>query len=317
MTGTSAFLVVTLVLLFLLVFVAVRGLVVLLLQGFRARSRLISISWEAQRPASVEVGAKGSKWIGRLQHHLASMLESVRSRGDVRGFLVVSFLLLLSGVWVGMFFFISLKGIVIMALVCGGTPYLWLRMKLLTLQGKARLEFMPAVEVIYQQYVLSDGRNLRNSLHQLLQQDRIRYPMRPIFEQLYRNLTTHRGVEESLNLFTLSVGHRWADYLANMLRVALEEGADISDNLRELIADMRKAQLALRQERNRLLEIRIANFSPILFLGIFVGANIRLDSRMAYTYYVLDPVGRDMLLDALLLIFASFVMGVYLSLKRE
>lgn len=315
MIGSIAFLYVTLALLFVLVYVALRSVVVLILVSVRARSRLTSVSWPAGSPVSVE--ARVPYRMRRLNRHLSSLLESVRSRSDVRSFLGISLLLLLAGVWVGLFFFLSLKGILIMALVCGGAPYLWLRTKLLSLQGKARLEFIPAVEVIYQQYLLSEGRNLRNSLHQLLQQERIRYPMRPIFEQLYRNLTTHRGVEESLQLFTLSVGHRWAEYLANMLRVALEEGTDISDNLRELIGDMRKNQLSVRQERNRLLEIRIANFTPILFLAIFVGANIRLDSQMAYTYYVLDPVGRDMLLDALLLIFASFVMGVYLSLKKE
>jgi hypothetical protein len=102
-----------------------------------------------------------------------------------------------------------------------------------------------------------------------------------------------------------------------MMAVALEEGADITDNLRELIDDMRRAQLAERADRNRLLEIRIANFSPILFLVIFVGVNVRLDADMAYAYYVLDPQGRDLLLDALLLIFASFVMGVYLSVRRR
>lgn len=80
---------------------------------------------------------------------------------------------------------------------------------------------------------------------------------------------------------------------------------------------MRKAQISEKQERNRLLEIRIANFSPILFLIVFMGVNFKLDAQMAYTYYVLDPEGRDLLLDALLLIFLSFVMGVYLSFGRK
>jgi hypothetical protein len=37
---------------------------------------------------------------------------------------------------------------------------------------------------------------------------------------------------------------------------------------------------------------------------------------MAYRHYIVDPAGRNLLLDALLLTAASFVMGFWLSVKR-
>lgn len=254
---------------------------------------------------------------GRLTRHLRNLMEAVGWGRNIHVFVGATGIGIMMGLWIGLFFFLSIKGMIIMCIVLGGLPYLWLRMRLMSLQSKSQQEFLPAIEVFYQQYILMNGRNLRNIVHRLLLEDRIRYPMRVIFEQLDRNLAAHRNVEESLKIFTLSLGHVWARYFANMLQTALQEGANIEENLRELIADMRKAKINEKVERNRLLEIRIANFSPILFLIIFVGVNMKLDPKMAYTYYVLDPDGRDMLLDALLLIFASFIMGVYLSVGNR
>jgi Flp pilus assembly protein TadB len=314
MTRLDLFIAATLLLMFAFSFLAVRSLILVLYSGFRARSRIYSLPpvREAKNAAS-GLRSAGAK----LTDHVSTLLEAVGLKKEPLPFFITSVLLALVGLWLGLFFFVSAKGVAVMVAAGGGLPYLWLRMRLLTIQSKARLEFLPAVEVLYQQVVLSDGRNLRNTLHHILQEGRIRYPMRSIFEQLHRNLSANRGVGPSLRLFTVTLGHVWAGYLANMMAVALEEGADITDNLRELIDDMRRAQLAERADRNRLLEIRIANFSPILFLVIFVGVNVRLDADMAYAYYVLDPQGRDLLLDALLLIFASFVMGVYLSVRRR
>ncbi|UJF32545.1 hypothetical protein [Paenibacillus hexagrammi] len=40
----------------------------------------------------------------------------------------------------------------------------------------------------------------------------------------------------------------------------------MGESLKELVSDMRKAQRSDQVERNKLLEIRIANFTPIFFL---------------------------------------------------
>ncbi len=106
---------------------------------------------------------------------------------------------------------------------------------------------------------------MKTALKESLAENRIRYPLRPVFEHLYRNLMTNQDTEHALRVFSLALGHIWGDYFVNMVRVALVEGNNISDSLKELITDMRKAQRADQAERNRLLEIRIANFTPILF----------------------------------------------------
>ncbi|MOA32007.1 hypothetical protein D3C78_1531950 [compost metagenome] len=79
---------------------------------------------------------------------------------------------------------------------------------------------------------------------------------------------------------------------------------------------MRRARRTNELERNRLLEIRIANFSPLLFLVIFIAINFHCNQDNSYFYYVIDPQGRDMLLNALVLIFVSFLMGLWLSRKK-
>jgi hypothetical protein len=79
---------------------------------------------------------------------------------------------------------------------------------------------------------------------------------------------------------------------------------------------MRNAQLANQQERHRLLEIRLANFTPALFLVLFVAVNFRLNPEGSYRSYILDPTGRGMLLNALALLFGSLLMGLYLSRRK-
>jgi hypothetical protein len=96
----------------------------------------------------------------------------------------------------------------------------------------------------------------------------------------------------------------------------LTEGADLSASLQELIQDMRQSQTADQAARNRLLEIRIANFSPPIFFVLFILVNFRLNGQQAFYYYLVDAGGKNMLLNGLILMFASFVMGLWLSIRR-
>lgn len=251
-----------------------------------------------------------------LYRHLDEILQSVRAPMTVATLAVTSLFLLCCGLVLGVTVFHSLKGLLLLSVMGAAVPYLFLRMKLVGIQLRTRLEFLPAVELFYQVYVLSGQTNIRVALQKCLEENRLLYPMRPVFEQLYRNLTTDRGMDYSLRIFALALGHVWAQYFVNIIRVALTEGNPVGDNLKDLITDMRKARLADQIERNRLLEIRIANFSPIVFLFVFLMINFKLNSQSAYLYYFVDPVGRSMILDALMIIFASFLMGVYLSMKR-
>jgi hypothetical protein len=301
-----------LLMLFILLFCFFRPLLQLAVRQRRTRFRLQHV-----RQAKI-----GNRLASRLKRyrvvytHLSELMEAVHSSFSISAFLTASFLLFLSGFLAGALLFQTLKGVFVLSFVLGTLPYLLLRMRLISIQLRTRLEFLPAVEVFYQYYVLGGQKNVRTALKDCIEENRLMYPMRPVFEQLYRNLTTSRDVDVSLRIFSMTLGHRWASYFSNILRVALLEGNPVGDNLKDLIEDMRKAQRADQAERNRLLEIRIANFTPILFLGVFLFVNFKINYQSAYMYYIIDPGGRSMLLDALVFIFASFVMGVYLSMKR-
>jgi hypothetical protein len=252
----------------------------------------------------------------RMYAHLQHLLEASQSWLSLGLLIVAIAALTLLGLTVGAFFFRNAKGTVVMAAMLGSIPYIWLRLRLIGLRLRNRMEFLPAVEVFYQHYRVSGARNVKTALQVCLAGNRIVHPIKPVFEQLQRNLLTGRDPAECIRLFVMSLGHVWAEYFAEMFRVALAEGSDISTNLRELIADMRRAQRSDQAERNRLLEIRVANFTPILFLALFLAINAKINPVSAYLYYVLDPEGRNLILDALVLIFVSFLMGIYLSMKR-
>jgi hypothetical protein len=299
-------------LLFLLFFIGLRHFLLAAANRQMARLRLHYVQQAA-------IGNKMSRLVrryGRMYRHLSELLESTRFRMSIGGFLTLTVILFLFGFVEGGFFFASAKGAVSLSFSLAVIPYLVLRLKLISLHLKTRIDFLPAVEVFYQCYVLSSHKNFRSVLKECLRENRILHPIRPVFEQLYRNLCTNRDAEECLRIFKITLGHLWADYFSSIVLISIQEGNDISANVRELIADMRKAQLTDQTVRNRLLEIRIASFSPIFFLAVFLIVNFKINYANAYHYYVMDPGGRNMLLDALLLIFGSFIMGVLLSLKR-
>lgn len=252
----------------------------------------------------------------RLYGHLDELLESLQLSARPGSVVMASLLLLLAGSAFGAMFFLSLKGLLLFGGVLGATPYLLLRSMLVHRQMKTRIDFLPAIELFYQCCLVSGGRQLRSALQRTVEEKRLLGPMQAVFEQLYRNLSVRGDDEASLRIFAASLGHVWADYFINIMRAGLAEGNPITGNLKDLITDMRKARRANQQERNKLLEIRIANFSPILFLLLFLGINFHYNPENAYRYYVLDAGGRDMLLNAAALIFLSFVMGLWLSRKK-
>lgn len=252
----------------------------------------------------------------RLHLHLSELMEALQLKVRPGAFVVLSVLLLLAGVASGGLFFQSVKGTLLFGLLLGSMPYTILRAMLVHRRMQTQMDFLPAIELFYQCYVVTGERQVRIALQRTVEERRLLGPMQSVFEQLYRNLSVRGDDEASLRLMAASLGHVWADYFVNILRVALVEGVPVTDGLKELLQDMRKARRANEQERNRLLEIRVANFSPILFLALYIGINLKYNKDNSYYYYVIDPQGRDMLLNAMVLIFASFLMGLWLSRKK-
>ncbi|WP_189000767.1 type II secretion system F family protein [Paenibacillus nasutitermitis] len=252
----------------------------------------------------------------RLYRHMCELLESLRLGADPGTIFILTLSLLLGGSSAGLLLFQSLKGTILLGTVMGALPYTLLRMLLIHQQMKTRIDFLPAVELFYQCCLVSGGKQIRTALQRTVEEKRLLGPMQAVFEQLYRNVSVRGDDEASLRIFAASLGHVWADYFVNIVRAGLAEGHPIADNLKDLITDMRKARRANQQERNKLLEIRMANFSPVLFLGLFLAINFHYTPETAYLYYIADPKGRDLLLNAIVLIFVSFVMGLWLSRKK-
>ncbi|OBZ08535.1 type II secretion system F family protein [Bacillus sp. FJAT-26390] len=305
-TAAAAFL------LFCLFFIALYNLFLIWSREQQLRSKL---SYQAGRDWRKLLIAR-FKRLEWLQQHLAERLETLQLKMTPLAFAYLSGLMLLTGIASGGVFFQSVKGTLIFGGVLGALPYTVLMTMLIHRRMQTQMDFLPAVELFYQCYLVTGERQIRIALQRTVEERRLLGPMQSVFEQLYRNLSVRGDDEASLRLLAASLGHVWADYFVNILRVALVEGVPVTDSLKELLIDMRKARRANEQERNRLLEIRVANFSPLLFLALFIGINLRYNKDNSYYYYIVDAEGRDMLLNAMVLIFASFLMGLWLSRKK-
>ncbi|GIO11242.1 hypothetical protein J19TS2_07970 [Cohnella xylanilytica] len=270
----------------------------------------------SREPAWNRAAARLLSRLGKPYAHVADLLAAAGWTMTPEAFAVLSLALGVSGAASGIALFQSARSVLLLTLMLALLPYCFLRFRLINRQMAARLDFLPALELFYQCYLITGRRHVRTALQKTVEERRLPGEIQSIFEQLYRNLCVKGDDEGDLRRFALAVGHVWAEYFANMLGIALSEGNDISDNLKELIGDMRKSRMDDQAERHRLLEIRLANFSPVLFLALFLGINFRMNSETSYRYYVLDPAGRGMLLNALVLMFASFLMGIYLSRRK-
>ncbi|WP_276357794.1 type II secretion system F family protein [Cohnella caldifontis] len=301
------------VLLFLLAYVSLRFGFSAVWDRMSLRRRLSARAGYGREP---ERGHRRWRRFGKLHSHAADLMAAVGWNVNPGPFYAASVFLGLVGVSAGMALFRTPRSAALLGAMMGLLPYVLLRMRLVSRQLAVRLEFLPAVELFYQCYLLTGGRQIRTALQKTVEERRLPGEVQAVFDQLARHLSLREDDEESLRRFCLAFGHTWADHFASILKVALTEGNPIAPNLKELIDDMRKAQLANQQERHRLLEIRLANFTPALFLGLFLAINFRMSPEGSYRYYVLDPTGRGMLLNALALMFGSFIMGIYLSRRK-
>jgi len=281
----------------------------------RLKNRLQQPHHHPRKSSLTSLGILEKQWL-KVETHLDQMLGALRFtiKGERLLLLLVS--MAIGGLLLGSYLFHSTKGAVLCSLLFVGSPYIALRMILIYRRVEAQIDFLPAVELFYQCYLITGERQIKIALARAIEEQRLVGSMGMIFEQLHRNLSVHGDDEESLTIFKHALGHIWADYFAQMLQVAIQEGVSISVSLRELIKDMRGARRANEQERHRLLEIRIANFTPIVFLALFLSINVYVNKEQALYYYVSDAGGREMILNALTMVFLSFLMGIYLSRRK-
>ena len=252
----------------------------------------------------------------KMFSHIHILLSSSNLSLRVQPFFYLSFILLIIGCIIGRIYFSDWQSIVLCSLLFFSLPYIVIRAYLVTKRMEAQREFLPAVELFYQYYLITGGRQIKLALAKTIEEQALMPTMQQNFTQLHRNLTVYPDIEYSLTIFNHATGHRWARYFTQVLMIALNEGISIKGGLKDLIDDMRHARKANELERHRLLEIRIANFTPLLFLCFFIGLNLWVNTEQTIQAYVYDESGRKMILNAIALIIVSLFMGIHLSRKR-
>jgi hypothetical protein len=312
MNGQSSIIMLLGVALFLTLYITIR----VVIAGMLAHNQRVNRLQYKQKRGLVGVLESLLMRQEKLYRHLSDLLESTRAPFLPLAFITLSLALAVVSCVIGLLLFQSMKGTLLPAAIGGLMPYTIVRMTLLQSQLQTRIDFLPSVELFYQSYLVTGERHVRHALQRTIEERRLPARMQPVFDQLYRNLSVRGDDEASLRIFAGALGHVWGEYFVNLMRVSLSEGSTISESLRELLTDMRRARRANEQERNKLLEIRIANYTPLLFLILFVGLNVHYSPENAYRYYLADPKGRDLMLNAFVLIFASFLMGIWLSRRK-
>lgn len=249
-------------------------------------------------------------WLNDVQNHV--ILVRVPGGMPAMGWSVS--VLAICGAYVGWTWFYTLPSIVMLALSLGALPVLVLYMLAIRRQVKIRLSFLHAMEVFYQAYVSIPHRNIRVVVAKIFNEQRLPIPIRPLFRELNDQLIF--GNKAALQQFASTLQHEWGYTFAHLVGIGMEEGANLDEALQAFIRDLRDAQASAWADRNRLLEIRLANFSLPLVVALFLGVNFYFNPAVASQAYFQDLHGRALIMQSVILMVLSFGMGIWLSIRR-
>lgn len=249
-------------------------------------------------------------WLNDVQNNLVL----VRLPGGMQALAWSCTILALAGGYLGWIWFYSLHAVFVWMLVSGVQPIVILYMLSIRRLLQIRLSFLHAMEVFYQAYVSIPHRNIRVVIAKIVQENRMPAPIRPLFRELNEQLIF--GNMSALQHFARTFNHEWGYTFAHFLELGMDEGARLDEGLQQFIQDLRDAQASAWLDRNRLLEIRIANFSPPLVLALFISVNYYFNPVAANHAYFQDMHGRMLLMQAVVLMVLSCLMGIWLSMRR-
>jgi hypothetical protein len=253
-------------------------------------------------------------WSVQAFNQLQDELLAIHAPISMQVFLTLSLLCFTVGCYLGWIWLYTFRSTLMFGLIAVLLPYLIVRLRLIQVQMRMRLAFLPAIETFYQAYVSVPRRNIRVVLAKLMKEQRLPKVFMPLFYELHEQLVfgDTLALERFANSFKLDWGHTFVQFLD----VGLTEGAVLDDALQGFLVDLREAQKAAIEDRNRLLEIRLANFSPALIVLLFIGVNLYFNHDAAVKSYFYDLHGRQLLLQSGLLITSSFAMGIWISLQK-
>ena len=249
-------------------------------------------------------------WLNRLHDQLIATQISL----SIPVFFMLSSCLFAIGAYLGWIWFFDIRHVILLGLLLAICPWVFLRVRLAAAQVRMRLIFLDAVEIFYQAYVSVPRRNIRVVLAKIVSEQRMPKAIAHLFREMHEQFIF--GDERALHTFAKAISHEWGYTFTHLLEVSMAEGIVLDHVLKEFIDDLRDAQKAALEDKTRLFEIRIANFSPPFFLALFIGLNLHFNFEAAIQAYFYDLHGRILLLQAFLLMVASFVMGVWLSVHR-
>jgi hypothetical protein len=262
---------------------------------------------------SIEVSRRklyGWSWLNRLQDQLIASRIPI----PIPVFFILSVCLFAFGGYVGWIWFLTIKHVFLLGLLLSVCPWIFVRVRLINMQVRMRLIFLDAVEIFYQAYVSVPRRNIRVVLAKIVSEQRMPKAIAHLFREMHEQFIF--GDDRAIHTFAQAISHEWGYTFTHLLEVSMAEGIVLDHVLQEFICDLRDTQKSALEDKTRLLEIRIANFSPPFFLALFIGINLHFNYEGAIQAYIFDLHGRILLLQAFLLMVASFVMGVWLSIQR-
>jgi hypothetical protein len=214
---------------------------------------------------------EGRERAGDLEEHLTDLLQTVFARKmPVNAFLALCGLLFLGALVAGLQN-LRLSAAWIVALLAGLTPYLLLRIRAESISRRGSHEGESLVAAFLNQYRI-ENYNVYETLEKLVADGgSFRVCRSRLFKLLLeiRNAGNSERMQRATNAFARAINTNWSRMLAYNIRLAAEQGMNVSPGVEDILVQLREAR-SLMEERKRLNaeSVRIVTFLvPFLYIG--------------------------------------------------
>lgn len=258
----------------------------------------------------------------RLEEHLRRVLSAtIKNPMEPRQFIQVHAMLFISITIIGMRN-VSLLSTLLMAGMVTAMPYLLLKAKLESIRRKGSFEGERLISEFLNQYRICHC-NIYRTMEQVLHvSEGTKVSGGLLFKLLLelRNTGNSVVIREAADRFAYGVNTNWSRMLANNIRIAAENGTNVTLSLEDILIQLREAR-ALAEERKRLNSeaARMVVFLiPILYILTVLTSIYYLDlSPMKFLQnQVYTPQGFILILAAIFLFLLNLVLIEFVSNQR-
>lgn len=276
-----------------------------------------------ERKNEFRYGKKGLKYSqNRVKKHINSLMNittSYKPKRRIRVFVLFS-LILFIGMLIILFQYTNVLNAIVIALLIGLAPYLYLRIRLYSIRVSGSHEGNTVIRELVNQYRI-EYNNIIEAIEGVA-----RMKTAPVSQKAFYLLSikikeckTKEEIIHELETLTFIINTQWMKMLANNIYMAIEFGTNITSGLEDILFELKESK-KIEEKRNQLNieSVSILNvLSPVMYAASILVSIKYFDFSLGkfFQYQFKTPMGIKFL--TLILLLTLLNRGIMLLLGKK